>query len=87
MSGDIGGTAPTLHEIRVLREYIDGGTAKSAAERLGISIFTVQTHINNLRQKSGCHYVIQVVAWGYENGWLEKRADIGEKYLNLRICT
>jgi DNA-binding NarL/FixJ family response regulator len=64
--------APTEHEIAVLRAWIDCGSAKQAAERLGISHRTVQRHLENLRRKTGCHHTSLVAAMAFENGWFMK---------------
>ena len=43
-------------EIEILSIICRGYTAKSTAEKLDISIRTVQHHINNIKQKTDTHH-------------------------------
>ena len=43
----------TPKELEVLREMVGGSTNQEIAEKLGISVQTVKTHITNMLQKTG----------------------------------
>jgi len=63
-------TSPTAHEITVLQAIVDSGTMPLAAERLGLSVHTVDSHVDNLRSKTGLTKLIQIVAWAAQKGYL-----------------
>ena len=43
----------TLRELELLREFSAGKSYKQAADSMGISVFTVRTHTNNIYRKMG----------------------------------
>jgi DNA-binding NarL/FixJ family response regulator len=52
--GDVAGLPRlTDRELEVLRMISDGGTDRTVAERLGISVRTVETHVSNVLHKLG----------------------------------
>jgi DNA-binding CsgD family transcriptional regulator len=63
---------PTPMETRVLAAVVEHGTTKGAAKALRISRHTVNTHLDNLRDKTKLRYLPQLVAWAVRGGWLEK---------------
>ena len=81
---------PTRQEREVLRAIAKYGTVSAAAEALVLSPHTVDAHLDHLRQKTGLHKTVQLIAWAAEQGWLydipasesasddEKLADSGE---------
>jgi len=66
--------APTAAELRVLNAIRSAGTARRAAELLGLSPHTVDRHLDNLRDKTGIRHLVQLVSWAQQNGWLEPQA-------------
>lgn len=52
-TGNAFGLSP--REIEILEATVDGDTAKSVAEKLGISVRTVETHRNRIYKKAGCN--------------------------------
>ncbi len=61
---------PTPKEIEVLQAIAVHGTIAAAARSLYISPHTVDAHLDHLRDKSGCRYLTQMIAWAAVNGWL-----------------
>jgi len=55
----------------VLRAVVQHGTIARAAAALHLSPYTVDAHLDHLRSKSGCRFLIQLVAWAAAHGWLE----------------
>ena len=52
---------PTDRQLEVLRSYLQTGTHRAAAHRLGISERTVEAHLNALRARLGVHNDAQAV--------------------------
>lgn len=52
---------PTDHELRVLSTYIEAGSAKEAAYRLGLAERTVEWHLANIRAKAGTPTIAQAI--------------------------
>lgn len=52
---------PTTAELRALRAYIEAGSARDAAARLGTSESTVKGHLANIRSKLGVKTTAQAV--------------------------
>lgn len=65
--------AETIHltkrEKEVLRWVVKGCDPQSIADRLNISKYTVIQHQKNLRSKTGCSKVNELIIWGMENGF------------------
>ncbi len=51
--GNAASSELTPKELEVLREMVGGSTNQEIAEKLGISVQTVKTHITNMLQKTG----------------------------------
>lgn len=52
--GNAKGTDLTEAELAVLREMVTGASNVEIAERLGVSVHTVRTHVKHLLSKTGC---------------------------------
>jgi DNA-binding CsgD family transcriptional regulator len=52
---------PTPAELRALRAYLDAGTARDAARRLGCSEQNVKNHLWSIRSKLGVQNTAQAV--------------------------
>lgn len=65
---------PSEPELQVIRAIAERGTIRGAAESLLLSAHTVDARLDRLREKSGFHYLPQLVAWAAKNGWLEFEA-------------
>lgn len=63
----------TTREVDVLRLVADGLTNQVIAERLGISVMTVKTHINRTMTKMGRHDRAQLVVLAFETGLVTPR--------------
>ncbi len=61
----------TPSELRIIRSLAHGSTTKDIAVELGRSVYTVQTHIQNLIEKLGCHGRAEAVAAARRMGYLE----------------
>ena len=62
----------TLHECEVLRLISSGLTNKQIAERLFISVKTVETHRTNIMQKLDIHTIAELVRYAIKVGLIEK---------------
>ncbi len=60
----------TRREIEVLELLAEGLSTGEAARRLGVSLFTVRRHVENLLLKTGMHSQAQAVAYAYRAGLL-----------------
>jgi len=60
----------TKRELQVLAALARFGNVSDIADSLSISPSTVETHLSHIRAKSGLHHAAQIVAWGYDNGFL-----------------
>lgn len=58
-------TSLTRREVEVLALLAEGLTGKEIAGRLGVSPFTVRSHIESILQKTGMHTQAQAVAYAY----------------------
>ncbi|MBK6904973.1 MAG: response regulator transcription factor [Saprospirales bacterium] len=58
----------SLREMELVRSLSEGLSSKQAADRLGITKNTVDTHRRNLLRKTGCNnslqLVVRCVRWG-----------------------
>jgi DNA-binding NarL/FixJ family response regulator len=61
---------PTRRELDVVAAIIEFGTIDRAAAALGIAPSTVDRHIDNIRKKTGIHYLPQITAHATKLGWL-----------------
>jgi DNA-binding CsgD family transcriptional regulator len=62
---------PTEREIQILSAVTLHGTIRAAARALGLSRHTIDAHLDQLRERSGYHYLPQLVAWATTYGWIE----------------
>jgi DNA-binding NarL/FixJ family response regulator len=65
--------ALTTREVDILRLVAEGLTNQVIAERLGISVVTVKTHINRTMAKVGRHDRAQLVVLAFETGLVTPR--------------
>jgi DNA-binding NarL/FixJ family response regulator len=56
----------------VLRDLAAGLTPKQIAAEMGRSVFTVQTHIQNVIDKFGCHGRAEAIAAARRSGLLSE---------------
>ncbi len=61
----------TPSEARIVRELASGLSPKEIAAEMGRSVYTVQTHIQNLTEKLGCHGRAEAIAVARRLGYLE----------------
>jgi len=62
----------TPQELRVVRDLAAGLTPKQIAAEMGRSVFTVQTHIQNVIDKFGCHGRAEAIAVARRSGLLSE---------------
>jgi DNA-binding NarL/FixJ family response regulator len=62
----------TPQELRVVRDLAAGLTPKQIAAEMGRSVYTVQTHIQNVIDKFGCHGRAEAIAAARRNGLLSE---------------
>jgi DNA-binding CsgD family transcriptional regulator len=65
------GPIPTDREMQILRAITQHGTIGAAALSLELSRHTVDSHVDILRQRSGYHFLPQIVVWAAIHGWME----------------
>jgi two-component system, NarL family, response regulator NreC len=56
----------TTRELEVLRLLAEGGTVRSVARILGLSMKTVDAHKFNLMRKIGIHNKAELVMWAIQ---------------------
>jgi DNA-binding NarL/FixJ family response regulator len=61
----------TAREREVLRSFARGENSKIAAERLGMSVKTVQNHLTSLKDKLGLHEPAELVRYAIKHGYVE----------------
>ena len=71
LRGDTSGSSLTERESDVLRQIAWGYSNKEIAERLDISIKTVEAHKANALKKLGMHSRIDIVRYAVLQGWLQ----------------
>jgi ATP/maltotriose-dependent transcriptional regulator MalT len=64
--------ALTPAEVRVIRDLAAGLTPKQIAADMGRSVYTVQTHIQNVIDKFGCHGRAEAIAAARRSGLLRE---------------
>lgn len=57
-------------ELQIFKMIADGMDSKEIAEKLFISVFTVNTHRKNILNKSACNNAVELVARGIGEGWI-----------------
>ena len=62
----------TPQELRVVRDLAAGLTPKQIAAETGRSVYTVQTHIQNIIEKFGCHGRAEAIAAARRSGLLSE---------------
>jgi len=62
----------TPQELRVVRDLAAGLTPKQIASEMGRSVYTVQTHIQNVIDKFGCHGRAEAIAAARRGGLLNE---------------
>ena len=62
----------TRREEEIIKIVRRGGTAEMIAEKMGISVNTVRSHMNNIMSKLGKHNFIEVIDWWHENNSNER---------------
>ncbi len=62
--------ALTPSELRILRALAAGMSPKEIAADMGRSVYTIQTHIQNLIEKLGCHGRAEAIAAARKRGFL-----------------
>ncbi|MBV8116891.1 MAG: hypothetical protein JOZ01_02870 [Candidatus Eremiobacteraeota bacterium] len=60
----------TPSELRILRALASGMSPKDIAAEMGRSVYTVQTHVQNLIEKLGCHGRAEAIATARRRGLL-----------------
>ena len=60
----------TPSELRILRALASGMSPKEIAADMGRSVYTIQTHIQNLIEKLGCHGRAEAIAAARRRGFL-----------------
>ena len=65
-----GETPFTSREMEVLRLASKGIPGQEIAEKLSISVNTVNRHIENMRQKAGVNTVMGLMTYVLSNGWI-----------------
>lgn len=65
----------TPREAEVLALLAGGHTAKEMADRLTVSVSTVQRHIANIYAKIGARGRVEAAAYAHERGILQRRSD------------
>jgi DNA-binding CsgD family transcriptional regulator len=58
----------TPRERHVLQALADMGSTRAVAEQLGLSPTTVETHVRNMRAKTGFGTAVELVAWAMRRG-------------------
>ena len=71
----------TFARMRVLRELDEGRTEREAAERLHISYERVRSHVEDLKDLTGCRSVRELARWWRANRddwheWIGQEAGI-----------
>lgn len=57
----------TAREREVLQLLTEGRSNKEIASRLGVSVYTAETHRRNIMQKLNCHSVAQLIRYAMHN--------------------
>lgn len=65
------GAALTPREREVLQLAANDRSAQATAEELGIAVWTVRSHRDNVLRSLGCHTTTGAVAIAMRNGWVK----------------
>lgn len=65
-----GPKALTERELQVLKQIAEGFTSKEIADKLGISVRTVEKHREHMTAKTGCSTVAQLVRYAVHRGYV-----------------
>ncbi|NLN32350.1 MAG: hypothetical protein GX159_01980 [Flavobacteriaceae bacterium] len=57
-------------ERKVLSEVIQGHSSSEIAQKLNLSIYTIQTHRKNILKKSGCSNLTELISKSIREGWV-----------------
>lgn len=68
--GDDGMEQLTDRELEVLELIVEGLSSKMIAQRLNLSLDTVETHRRNLIRKTKSGNMVEVVVKGFRKGWV-----------------
>lgn len=60
----------TGREREILKEIIEGNTSKQIADKLFLSIFTVNTHRKNILKKAQAHSPLELIRKSVSEGWI-----------------
>ncbi len=58
-------------EIRVLRLYMEGLSTKEVADKLCVSVKTIDTHRRNLFRKTGMQSLATLTRWAIREGFIK----------------
>lgn len=75
-------TSPSPRELTVLHLLAWGYTNKEIAERLALSVKTVEAHKTNGMRKLKVRKRHELVAYAVENGWLTRAAEENNRASN-----
>lgn len=67
---DAAGTPFTEREFEILQLLAAGLTKPQIAQRLFISVNTVQTHTTKMRERTNTHSMAELVSLAYRNKWM-----------------
>ncbi len=73
------GTEPDFHaltkrEKEIAKMLVEGGTSQDIAEKLFLSVSTIETHRKNIHHKLGVHSTAGIVRYAIERGWIQQNA-------------
>ncbi|WP_447641265.1 MULTISPECIES: LuxR C-terminal-related transcriptional regulator [Chitinophagaceae] len=60
----------TRREREILKEIIEGNTSQQIADKLFLSIFTVDTHKKNMLRKAQVHSSLELISKSVKEGWI-----------------
>jgi DNA-binding NarL/FixJ family response regulator len=71
------GTEPDFHaltkrEKEIAKLLVDGSTSHDIAEKLFLSVSTIETHRKNIHHKLGVHSTAGIVRYAMERGWMQQ---------------
>lgn len=60
----------TRREREILKEIIEGNTSRQIADKLFLSVFTVDTHKKNILKKAQAHSSVELISKSVREGWI-----------------